>query len=68
MSFRPGLSVTIAGRQLEQKAAHSVTQDVGDHAEILHERLGPFELLDVSDQLADFYRVNELLPAGQAAP
>ena len=66
--IEPGLGVAIARRQLKQKAAHPVAEDIGDHPKILHESLRALELLDMGDELADLDGVNELFLAGLAAP
>ena len=65
---QPGLSVAVAWRKLKQEASHAVAQYVGDHPEILHERLRALELLDVGDVLADLDRVDELLLPRLASP
>ena len=64
----PGLSVAVAWRKLKQEASHAIAQYVGDHPEILHERLRALELLDVGDVLADLDRVDELLLPRLAPP
>src|SRR6476659_9259317 len=63
-----GFCVAIARRQLKQETAHSVAEDIRDHAEILYERLCALELLDVGDELADLDRIDERFLAGLTAP
>ena len=63
-----GFGVAIARRQLKQETAHSVAEDIRDHAEILYERLCALELLDVGDELADLDRIDERFLARLTAP
>jgi hypothetical protein len=62
------LGVAGAWRQLEKKASHPLTEDVGDHAEVPNERFRALELLDVGDELANLHGVNEISAARLAAP
>ena len=64
----PRLGIAMTWWKLEQKASHPVAQDIGDHAKILHERFCALEPFDVSDELADFDRVNEVSTARLAPP
>jgi len=66
--FEAGFGVVIARRQLKQETAHSVAEDIRDHAEILYERLCALELLDVGDELADLDRIDERFLARLTAP
>src|SRR6185437_8858428 len=60
--------VAVARRQLEQKAAHPVSQDIGNDAEIPNERLCALEPLYMSDEFTDLDGINELFLAGLASP
>ena len=63
-----GFGVAIARRQLKQETAHSVAEDIRDHAKIPYESLRALELLDVGDELADLDRIDERFLARLTAP
>jgi hypothetical protein len=63
-----GFCIAIARRKPEEKTSHAVTEYVGDHPKIPHERPGAFELLDVCDEFTDLAGVDERFPAGLTAP
>src|SRR3954471_8821203 len=50
----PRFRITMPRWKLEEKAAHPVAEDIGDHAKIGHEGFCALKPLDVSDELADF--------------
>ena len=65
---KSGLRVAVARGELEQKTAHAVAENIGDHSKILDESFGAREPLHMRDELTDFDGVNEFFLAGLAAP
>jgi len=65
---QPRFCVAVARRQLEQKAAHPVPQNIGNDAEIPNERLCAPEPFYMSDELTDLDGVNEFFLSGLAPP
>ena len=63
-----GFGVAETWRQLEEKAAHLLAEDICDHAKILDERLRAFELLDMRNELANLDRIDRVLAASLAPP
>ena len=66
--LEPYLGAAIARRQLKKEAAHSVSENVSDHSEVLYESFRALEFLHVGNELADFYSVDKPLPAEPALP
>ncbi|MGY4623238.1 hypothetical protein [Bradyrhizobium sp. USDA 4486] len=62
-----GLRVSVARRELEQKAAHLLAKDIRDNAKIADQRFRALELFDMGDEFANLYGVNHSLAAGLAA-
>jgi len=58
--IKAGFGVAKARRQLKEKAAHLLAENVGNDAKILDERLCALKPFHVRDELADLHRVNEL--------
>src|SRR4051812_17253710 len=57
----PRLRIPMTWGKLEEKAAHPLSQEIGDHAKIRHKSFRALEPLDMSDEFADFDGVNEVL-------
>ena len=66
--LEPYLGVAIARRQLKKEAAHSVSENIGDHSEVLYESFRALEFLHVGNELADFYGVDKPLLTEPALP
>ncbi len=57
---QPRTRESIAWRKLEQEAAHPISEQIGDKAEVLDEGLCAAQLLSVRDELTDLDRVNKV--------
>src|SRR6202012_5717693 len=49
----------ISRRELKQKTAHAVAEDIGDHSKILNKVFCALELLHMRDELTDFDGVDQ---------
>src|SRR3954465_11663645 len=58
---QPRSCVAVARRQLEQQAAHPLSQNIGDDAEIPNQGLCALEPFHMRDELTDLDGVNKLL-------
>ena len=65
-AFQPRGRIMVARRELIQKAAHPVLQQIGDDSEVTDMVLGACESFDVCDELAHLHSVDEL-PASRGA-
>jgi hypothetical protein len=60
--------VVVTRRELKKKAAHPLTEQISDKAEIANERLCADESFDMGDVLADFDRVDKVMSSDLFVP